>query len=124
MSTHIGDVSAAVAVLQTVAPAVRTAAFNGDSVDLIASDGDCFAIQQIGTFADGPTWSGRIEESADGTTWTAITGASFTDVTESDDTQVIRFTRTARYLRYAVTITGSSPSAGIAVVIGEQKKSF
>jgi hypothetical protein len=124
MSTHIGDFAAAVAVMQTVAPSVQTAQFNGDPVDLASADGDCFAIQQIGAFTDGPTWTGRIEESADGTSWSAISGAAFDPVTASGDTQVIRFARTARYLRYAVTITGSSPSADIAVLIGQQKKTF
>jgi hypothetical protein len=124
MSTHIGDFAAAVSVQQTVAPSVQAAEFNGSSVDFVSGDGDCFAIQQIGAFTDGPTWTGRIEESADGTSWSAISGAAFDPVIESGDTQVIRFARAARFLRYAVTITGSSPSADIAVLIGEQKKTF
>jgi hypothetical protein len=124
MSTHIGDFAAGVAVLQAVAPSEQTAAFNGDQIDMTSGDGDCFAIQQFGTFTDGSTWTGRIEESADGTSWAAISGAAFDPVSEGDDTQVIRFARTARYLRYAVSITGSGPDATLAVLIGEQRKTF
>ena len=36
----------------------------------------------------------------------------------------IRFTRTARYVRYAGTLTGDTPSVELAVVIGEQKKTI
>lgn len=124
MSTHIGDFASAVLVRQAVEPSVQTAAFNGPAVDLLSADGGCFAVQQIGAFTDGPTWTGRVEESADGTSWSAIPGASFAPVTEAGDTQVIRFTRTARYVRYAVGITGTGPQADIAVLVGEQKKSF
>lgn len=124
MPTHIGDFASAVLVRQAVEPSVQTAEFNGPAVDLLSADGDCFAVQQVGAFTDGPTWAGRIEESADGTSWSAIPGAAFGPVTESGDTQVIRFPRTARYVRYAVAITGAGPSADIAVLIGEQKKTF
>jgi hypothetical protein len=124
MSTHIGDFAAGVAILQAVEPSSYTAEFNGTQIDMISGDGDCFAVQQIGAFADGPTWTGRIEESADGTSWSAVSGAAFAPVAAASDTQAIRFRRTERYLRYAVTITGSSPNATIAVLVGEQVKTF
>ena len=125
MSAHINDFAAAVAVYAAVPPSTQTAALTGAAVDMIAADADCFAIQQVGSFDDGPTWSGRIEESATGSSgWAAISGATFNGVTEADDTQVIRFTRTARFVRYVGAVTGGTPSAALAVLVGEAKKTF
>jgi hypothetical protein len=124
MSTHINDFAAAVAVHQALAPSTHVGAVNGATVDLISADGPCFAVQQVGTFEEGPTWDGAIEQSADGSSWSAISGATFTSVTEGSDTQVIRFTRTARYVRYVGTVTGGTPDLALAVIIGQQRKLF
>jgi hypothetical protein len=70
-----------------------------------------------------PTLAGKIQESADGSTnWTDISGATFTTVTASTNTQAIAFDRTKRFLRYVATVGGTSPSFAVAVVISEQKK--
>ena len=125
MSAHVNDFASAVAVRAAVGPSLHTAAHTGDAVDLVSADGECFAVQQIGSFAEDNTWNGRIEESADGSTgWTAITGAAFDPVTEGANTQVRRFTRTARYVRYTATVTGSDPDLVLAVVVGQARKSF
>ena len=125
MSTHINDFASAVAVQAAVAPSTQTAALTGSAVDMVASDGECFAVQQIGIFEEGHTWTGRIEQSADGSTgWTAITGATFAAVTEGSNTQVIRFTRTARYVRYTATVVGATPDLMLAVLVGQARKSF
>jgi hypothetical protein len=125
MSAHVNDFASAVAVYAAVAPSAQTDALTGDAIDMIAADGECFAIQQVGFFDEGPTWTGRIEESADGSTgWTAISGATFTGVTESDNTQVVRFTRTSRYVRYTATVSGGTPDMKLAVLVGEAKKTF
>jgi len=124
MSTHIDDFRSAV-VSAGLAPGTQTASVNGPAVDLISGDGACFAVQQVGTVADETTLAGRIEESPTGTSsWTAISGAAFADVTGSNDVQVIRFTRTARYVRYVGTLTGATPSADVAVLIGEPRKTL
>lgn len=123
MSAHISDLASAVAVRQAVAPSAHTAALNGDPIDMIDADGECFAVQQIGFFEDAQSWTGRVEQSANATSWAAISGAAFAAVTAGPDTQVIRFARTARYLRYAVSVTGT-PDAELAVLIGQVKKTF
>lgn len=124
MSAHINDFASAVAVHPAVLPSIQTGAFNGDTIDLIDSDGECFAIQQIGGFEEGHTWTGRIEQSADGTSWSAISGTAFAAVTESENAQVIRFARTARYVRYAASVVGADPEVYLAVVIGQARKTF
>ena len=125
MSAHINDFASAVAVHAAVDPSTQTAALTGDAIDLIDSDGECFAIQQIGVFEEDHTWTGRIEQSADGTgSWSPISGAAFAAVAEGPNTQVLRFTRTARFVRYTATVSGSSPGVNLAVVIGQARKTF
>src|SRR5688500_15394566 len=105
MSTHVNDLASAVSVNTALAPAVRTGAVNGSAIDLISADGACFAIQQIGALSDA-TWSGAIEESVDGSAWTAVSGALFTAVAAANNTQTISFRRTKRYVRYVGGVSG------------------
>ena len=124
MSTALHDVASAAFVAAGLDPATQTSSPTGPTIDMISADGQCFAIQQVGDLSVDGTLSGTIEESADGTNWTAISGAVFDDVTSDNIVQVIRFMRSQRYVRYAATLTGTSPSVVIAVVIGEQKKTL
>lgn len=123
MSTHLNDLESAAVVASGAVPGEQTASVNGPAVDLISGDGPCFAIQQVGDFSEDTTLVGHIEESATGSSgWTAITGAAFDEVSAANNIQVIRFTRTARYVRWVGTIVGDTPAVTVAVVIGEQKK--
>jgi hypothetical protein len=125
MSTALNDLASGGLVAAGLYPDTQTASVNGPAVDMVAADGECFAVQQVGAFSDDTTLSGHIEESANGTTsWAAISGATFDDVSAADSVQVIRFTRTARYVRYVGTLTGDTPSVVLAVLIGEQKKTI
>lgn len=123
MSTRLHDVANQALLAVGLAPQSITASTNGPSGDMISGDGPCVAIQQIGTVSGtSPTLAGKIQESTDGTTWTDVSGAAFASVTASTNTQAITFERTKRYLRYAATVGGSSPSFALAVVFGQQKK--
>ena len=124
MSTHVNDLASAVAVYAALPPAVRTAGATGPALDLLSADGPCFAVQQVGTISAGASWTGALEESANGTAWTAIDGAEFESVATSGDLQTITFRRTKRYVRYAGTIAGASPSVPVAVVVGQGWKTF
>jgi hypothetical protein len=124
MATHLNDLASAVAVHTALIPAAYTADATGPTIDLISSDGPCFAVQQVGSVSTADTWTGRIEESPDGSAWSTISGATFATVDASNNTQVIRFTRTARYVRYTATAVGSSISILASAIIGEQKKTF
>jgi len=124
MSTALHDVASAAFVAAGLYPDTQTSSPTGPTIDMISADGQCFAIQQIGDISADGVLSGHIEESADGTNWTAISGAVFDDVIGDNTVQVIRFMRSERYVRYAATLTGSSPSVVIAVLIGEQKKTL
>jgi hypothetical protein len=123
MSTKLQDVADQMILGVGLAPQTVTATTSGASGDMAAGDGACFAIQQIGTVSGtSPTLAGKIQESSDASTWTDVANATFTTVTGSTNTQAISFDRTKRYLRYAVTVGGTSPSFVVAVIISQQKK--
>ncbi len=125
MSTALHDVASAAFLAAGLYPDTKTETATGSAIDMISADGQCFAIQQVGEFSEDTTLAGTIEESASGTgDWAAIDDAEFTDVTAANNLQVIRFTRTQRYVRYVGTITGDTPSIEMAVLIGEQKKTL
>jgi hypothetical protein len=124
MSTKLTDIPTQAAYGITFAPAVRTASANGTAVDLGDGDGPGFAILLTGTVAAGTTVAVALEESDDQSSWDPIADAEFPDVSSSNQKRAIRFQRSRRYVRAALTISGSSPSAGTAAIVGQQKKTF
>jgi hypothetical protein len=124
MSTVLSDLASAGVLAAGLPPNTITSSPTGPSIDLVAADGPCFAIQHVGDLAEDTSLHGRIEESATGSSWSAIPGAAFTPVTTANTLQVICFSRTARYVRYVADLTGETPSAHLAVVIGEQRKTL
>src|SRR5262245_27076481 len=124
MSTLLHDVAGQAKLVQGATPQTATSTLTGPAQDLIDADGHCFAIQTVGAVSGtSPTLAGKIQESADGSTgWADVAGATFTTVTSGNGIQAITFERTKRYLRYVGTIGGTSPSFGVAAVIGQQKK--
>jgi hypothetical protein len=123
VSTALNDVASAALVATGLAPGTQTSSPTGPTVDMVSADGPCFAVQQVGAFT-ADALAGFIEESANGSSWGAVAGAAFAEVAAANNLQVIRFERTARYVRYAATLDGETPSVALAVVIGEQKKTL
>jgi hypothetical protein len=124
MSTYINDLRSSAVVAAGLHPTTISVSTNAPAVDLTDGDGPCFAIQLVGDLEESGTLDGRIEQSADGTTWDAIPGAVFAEVDGAQDVQVIRFERTMRYLRWASTVAGDDPVFTVAVAIGSLKKTF
>ena len=123
MSTKLHDVADQMILGAGLPPQTITASVNGSTADMVAGDGSCFAIQQVGAVSGtSPTLAGQIQESSDGSTWTNVTNGAFATVTASNNYQAVSFERTKRYLRYVGTVGGTSPSYAVAVVISEQKK--
>lgn len=123
MSTKLHDIPNNAQISAGLTPRAITSTTSGSSLDFINGDGRCTAIQQVGTVSGTtPSLAGKIQESSDGSTWTDVSGATFTAVTATDNVQSISFDRTKRYLRYNGAVSGTSPSFNIAVVIIEQKK--
>src|SRR5262249_236862 len=104
-------------------PRTITVTTNGAADDILTGDGRCFAIQAVGSLGGtAPTLAGKIQESPDGSTWSDIGGATFTQVTTSANVHAITFDRTLPYVRDGGTVGGTAPQIPVAVVIGEQKK--
>jgi hypothetical protein len=123
MSTKLNDVADQALLGASVYPATVNDTNTGSAIDMIDADGSCFAVQVIGTVSGtSPSLAGKIQESADNSTWTDVTNATFTAVTASNSVQTISFERTKRYLRHSRTVSGTSPSFALGVLIGEQKK--
>lgn len=123
MSTYLHDMQTNNGLKNSLAPATRTASANGSSGDFIDGEGQCYAVSHVGTVSGTtPTLDAKIQESDDNSTWTDITGATFTQVTASTALQVISFLRTKRYLRGVATIAGTSPSFAHSLLIGQQPK--
>lgn len=123
MSTKLHDIANNAILGVGLAPITITASANGSSGDMINGDGPCFAVQQVGVVSGtSPTLAGKIQESTDGSTWTDVSGATFTSVTASANTQAITFERTKRYVRYVATLGGTSPSFAVSAVVSQQKK--
>src|SRR5947209_20472367 len=105
MSTQLHDIPSNAILGAGLTPRTLTTSVNGTGADFISGDGRCTAIQQVGTLAGtSPSLTGKIQESSDQTTWSDVTGATFTAVTTNDNVQAISFDRTKRYLRYVGTV--------------------
>src|SRR5947208_113875 len=123
MSTKLHDFASNAILGVGAPPQTATTTVNATGGDMLAGDGRCFALQQVGAVGGtSPTLDGKIQESSDNSAWSDISGATFTQVTASTNNQAITFDRTKRYVRYVGTIAGTSPSFALAVVISEQKK--
>lgn len=123
MSTYARDLANNLVTGVGVTPRTITGNLNGSPGDMLAGDGRCNAIQVVGTLGGtSPTLTGKIQESADGGSWTDIAGATFAVVSASDNWQVINFDRALRYVRYVGTVAGTSPQVPLCVMITEQKK--
>lgn len=95
----------------------------GTGVDMLLTDGVCFAVQSVGTTSGtSPTLDSKIQESDDDSTYTDVSGATFAQVTAASNLQVIRFQRTKRYVRIHNDVGGTSPSFVITALIGAEKK--
>jgi hypothetical protein len=124
MSSHVQDFPASSAVIAGYYPYPITTTTTGPSVNLATGDGPCFAIQVVGDTPGDGTLDGHVEQSNDGTTWSAIGGAAFAQVPGPDNLQVIRFTRSAKFVRWVGTLAGADPQFTVVVLFGQQKKTL
>lgn len=105
-----------------------TATTNGTGVDTLGYR-DGMVVLEVGTVSGTtPTLDVKLQESDDNSSWADITGATFTQVTASNSSQVKRLKELnvarKRYIRAVATIAGTSPSFDFAceVLLGESYK--
>jgi len=69
---------------------------------------------------DGGSWAVKLQDSADGSAWADVTGASFTAVTGAAKERLVSAATTTqlrRHVRYVATRTGGSTGDGITFVL-------
>lgn len=95
------------------------------AVDMITADGPIAAVLNVGTVSGTtPTLDTKLQEATSSAgAWSDITGATFTQVTTSQQAQTIRCLRTKQYVRATSTLAGTSPSFTLGVtLIGQLRK--
>ncbi len=98
--------------------AARTATGQTSGIDLQTYDGDVvFLLDSAAGSGTSPTLDVTIEDSADNSSFAAISGAAFTQVTGTASAQklVVNKDSARRYVRVKYTIGGTSPSFTFSV---------
>jgi hypothetical protein len=106
----------AIKSLFLVRPVRATSTVTGTGIDTMGYN-DAMITLEVGTVSGtSPTLDGKIQESdALGSGYVDLAGATFTQVTASNNTQKIRLNgKTKRYIRFVGTIAGTSPSFDLA----------
>ena len=102
--------------------ATITAASNQTAIDLQLFDGQIIVILNASAAGSGATVSLRLEDSADNSSFAAVTGGGFTAVANAVSRQVIATLQAGdlrRYLRLSCTaVTGSASSVVSCNLIG------
>lgn len=125
MANFVGDFSSQyglTATLFATSTGVTVSAnASGSSVDLSSNVSNIVsAILVVGNAAGTtPTLDTFLQESTDGSSnWTSVTGGAFTQVTTSNQVQVLPFKPTKRYVRSSGTTGGTSPVFEATILIG------
>ncbi len=110
------DLKSNLDVVQSLAPAARTADADGTGADLLGY-GSAVAVVAFGAWTDG-THTPALEESDDNSTFTAVAAAdlqgSFTACADADTDNTVQrvgYLGTKRYVRVALTVTGATTGA-------------
>ena len=119
MSTILNDLASSANLKQTLPPQSYTENLDGDPVDLIASDGRGFAVLLLGQLGVGTTLAAKLQESSDLVTFVDVPDGAFAPFTTGVDTHLLRFTRTHRYVRMRLALSGT---ADLCAAIGQQRK--
>ena len=105
-------------LLAGVATGEKTATGNGSSVDFKGYEGDIlFILDSAAGGGSSPTLDVTIEDSADNSTFGALSGAAFLQVTGTASVQKLSISadECKRYIRVKYTIGGSSPTFTFSV---------
>ena len=102
-------------------PSAQTSTANGTGVDTKGYDNAMVTLEVGAVSGTSPTLDVKIQESDDNSTFSDVSGATFTQVTAANSSQKIRVAELnvprKRYLRAVATIGGTSPSFTMAVNI-------
>lgn len=106
--------------LLTAASCANTAAATGSGVDLNDYEGPILVIQNHGVSTG--TLDGKIQDSADNSSFADVSGLTFTQETTTAGTQKISFDRklVRRYIKYVGTV-GTGPQVVGVTAVGFKK---
>lgn len=126
--TGFPDIPNSYVVGLTFPPATRTANGDGTGIDLTSSEGPVTAVLGLGAASGtSATLDVKLQESDDNSTYTDISGATFSQLTDTSDNTVLAiatWNRKKRYVRASATIAGTSPSFLFGVTVHSPKKSY
>lgn len=120
-----GNLSAPLTLTSVSDIAARTATVTATGVDIRGYKGGLLFVQSVGTVSGTtPTLDGKLQQSSDNSTWSDISGATFTQVTATGSYTAIGIDvrQTGGYVRYVGTIAGTSPSFTMGVTLLGQKE--
>lgn len=116
------DLKSNIDIVQSLAPAARTAAGTGAAVDLQGYEGAVVEIA-FGAWTDG-TWTPSLTESADGTTYSAVgtadlqgTFSAVSGTAGQNSVQRVGYIGANRYLKPVISGTGTTGILSSANVI-------
>lgn len=120
------DLANTTTLSQTLVPQTITTTTNGTGIDMLTAEGPFFVFLSVGDIdvaSGNETYNFKVQESTDNSTFTDITGATFTAVTADNSKQVINVTnRSKRYVRGVATLAGTTPSAIVDMLVLHKKK--
>jgi hypothetical protein len=122
---NIIDVNGELTIAALGYPAAQTTTYNGTGVDVSAMKGILKVTQEVGTVSGTtPNLVGKIQDSADNSSFADVTNAAFAAVTTANNIQSIGVDSRAvrKYIRYVGTITGTTPSFTLGVNVVGQKQ--
>ena len=118
----IQDIPGILTVASVAASAARTTTLTGTGVDLQSYEGNVGVIlnSSAATAGSSPTLDVKIQDSADISSYAAVSGLTLTRVTDAASVQLLRVPKSVRrYVRAIGTIGGTSSPAftyGLALV--------
>lgn len=121
---HIIDCKNELTPFSLLNPISTDVSGNGTGVDVSGYHGVLAITQHVGIVTGTtPTLDGKIQDSADNSTFADVSGATFTQVTASGSFQTIAVnTQSVRkYIRYARTAGGTTPNFTVGVIAVGQK---
>jgi len=113
--------NATTVVMLAAASCANTAAATGSGVDLLDYEGPVLIVQNHG--ASTGTLDGKIQDSADNSSFADVAGATFTQSTTTADIKslVVQSKQVRRYIKYVGTV-GTGPQV-VGVSLSGVKKS-
>lgn len=123
---RLRDLYSNLTAAQALAPAVQSASVNGATVDLIGARGVVFALT-TGAIVGAGAFSAKVQESADGTTWTDAAAervqSNAPAVLAASSVYRLGYVGKLRYARLVLTqASGTSIAAGAVAVINPLDK--